>query len=91
MAIAEEFDTLDLNGIKQYVRTQQEEDVSLEFKTARTTNLSYADDRKNLAKALSGFGNSSGGLLVWGVEAGKNADQIDCATRTCPLLRFHNQ
>lgn len=26
------------------------------------------DDRKNLAKAVSGFANSSGGVLVWGVE-----------------------
>jgi Putative DNA-binding domain len=87
MALAEEFDALDLNGIRQYVQTQQEEDVYLEFKTARTTDLSHADDRKNLAKALSGFGNSSGGLLVWGIEAGKNADQIDCATRTAEIAQ----
>jgi hypothetical protein len=26
------------------------------------------DDRKNLAKAVSGFGNSSGGVLLWSIE-----------------------
>lgn len=33
----------------------------------RDANLAD-DDRKNLAKAVSGFGNSSGGVLVWGIE-----------------------
>jgi hypothetical protein len=28
----------------------------------------HDDDRKNLAKALSGFANSSGGVLIWGVK-----------------------
>jgi len=26
------------------------------------------DDKKNLAKAVSGFANSSGGILIWGIE-----------------------
>lgn len=26
------------------------------------------DDRKNLAKAVSGFANSGGGVLIWGIE-----------------------
>ena len=67
------------------MRTQQEEDLYLEFKTVNTNDLSHADDRKNLAKALSGFANSSGGLQVWGIEAGKNANQIDCAIRTVEI------
>lgn len=33
----------------------------------RDANLAD-DDRKNLAKAVSGFGNSSGGVLIWGIE-----------------------
>jgi predicted HTH transcriptional regulator len=38
------------------------------------------DDKRNLAKCLSGFANSSGGIIVWGVDARKNAQGIDCAS-----------
>ena len=33
----------------------------------RDANLAD-DDQRNLAEAVSGFGNSSGGVLVWGIE-----------------------
>jgi predicted HTH transcriptional regulator len=36
----------------------------LEAKQLRT------DDKKNLAKAVSGFANTGGGVLIWGVEDG---------------------
>lgn len=42
--------------------------------------MASTDDKRNLARALSGFANSSGGLIIWGVEARKNNDGIDCAT-----------
>ena len=66
MSLTDQFQALDLNEIQQYLNTQQEEDLYLEFKTTNTNDLSHADDRKNLAKALSGFANSGGGLLIWG-------------------------
>jgi predicted HTH transcriptional regulator len=88
MALIEQFEDLDLHGIQEFLQTQQEEHIYLEFKTARTTDLSYADDRKNFAKALSGFANSSGGLLVWGIAAAKNADQIDCATGAAEIAQI---
>lgn len=46
------------------------ERVHIDFKekyNRRNPNLED-DDKKNLAKALSGFANSSGGVLIWGVE-----------------------
>jgi predicted HTH transcriptional regulator len=40
------------------------------YKTKRDSRTPQLedDDRKNLAKALSGFANSSGGVLLWGVK-----------------------
>lgn len=58
---------------------QQEENLHLEFKLLNDPQLGHRDDRKNLARALSGFANSAGGVLIWGVEARKNDQGIDCA------------
>lgn len=80
MTLAQQFDALDLNAINEFLATGQEEHVSLDFKIANDPDLAHRDDRKNFAKALSGFGNSSGGLIVWGIEARKNGDDVDCAT-----------
>ena len=54
-------------------------------------DFSYKDDKKNLAKCLSGFSNSSGGVIVWGVETNKNENSIDCASgfkEIAPLSLF---
>lgn len=43
----------------------------LDFKTKRDSdgnNPLQSDDRKNLGIALSGFANSQGGILIWGIE-----------------------
>lgn len=79
MALIDQFNAFSLNDIDNYISSQQEENLNLDFKIVNGANLSNSDDKKNLAKALSGFANSSGGLIVWGVDARKNANGIDCA------------
>ena len=32
------------------------------------------EERRNFAKAVSGFANSDGGLIVWGIDARPNSD-----------------
>ena len=39
-----------------------------------------ADVKRNLAKVISGFANAEGGVCLWGVDARKNAEGIDCIT-----------
>jgi Putative DNA-binding domain len=80
MNLLEWFNQLDAEAIEEFIRQGQEEHLYLDFKTVSNANLNSADDKKNLAKALSGFANPSGGLIVWGVDARKNARGIDCAT-----------
>jgi len=73
------YSELTLAEIDRYILESQEEHLTLDFKIINRANLSHADDKKNLAKALSGFANSSGGVIIWGIEGRKNAEGIDCA------------
>src|SRR5208282_5504396 len=48
----------------------------------------------NLAKAVSGFANSDGGIVIWGVDTRRNTEGIDCAVAAPGLLdvaRFVNK
>lgn len=42
----------------------------VDFKQKRNSSIATLedDDRRNLAKAVSGFSNSGGGILIWGIE-----------------------
>jgi len=79
MDIFKFYKKIDEKKIREFVENNQEENLNLEFKTIRRADLIDRDDKKNFAKALSGFANSDGGLVIWGVNAKKNAQGIDCA------------
>jgi hypothetical protein len=74
-------------AIAQLVSERRQENVSLEFKTKANpgTGEPNRDDRRNLSITLSALSNSIGGLIVWGVRAEKNADNVDCATELQPI------
>jgi len=67
------------------VATRQEEHLSLDFKTVAGSELKSTDDKKNLASALSGFANSAGGIIVWGVATTKNTTGQDVANELKPI------
>ena len=70
------------SAIDDFVRTRQFEELFLDFKRSADNgsgqNLSQ-NDRENLAKAISGFGNSEGGVIVWGIDCSKDQDYADVA------------
>jgi hypothetical protein len=74
-------------AVVQLVTERRQENVALEFKTKSNpgTGEPNRDDRRNLGIALSAFANSMGGLIVWGVRAEKNEDNVDCATELQPI------
>ncbi len=80
------FDDIDLTHIEHYIVISQEENLQLDFKAVNRADFTHSDDKRNFAKALSGFANSSGGLIIWGVNARKNSQGIDCATKICEIV-----
>ncbi|WP_044796993.1 helix-turn-helix domain-containing protein [Bacillus cereus] len=79
------FNRLEKDGYKEIsrmIKQQQEESVFLDFKLKSLPDGSKIskDDKRNYAKALSAFANTSGGVIVWGVNARKNEDGLDAAT-----------
>jgi hypothetical protein len=45
----------------------------------KNPDFTTKEDKRNYAIALSGFSNSSGGIIVWGILAKKSNQGIDCA------------
>jgi hypothetical protein len=87
MNLEKYFETIDLAELKRFVRDKKEEDVHLEFKRAVHLNVNDKNknsDKKNLSKCLSGFANSDGGIIIWGVEA-VTKNGIDCASKLKPI------
>lgn len=72
-----------LEDIKQLVADRAKEDIHLEFKTKKDRSVPdlHPSDAWQFSRALSGFANSDGGILVWGVET----DKEDCAHRLKPI------
>ena len=71
MNIVETFEHISIEHLREYIERKQEEHLYLDFKILRDASLASLDYKRNLARALSGFANSSGGLIIWGVEARK--------------------
>ena len=71
------------DAIDEFIINMQTEELFLDFKQAISIGKNGAtlhkDDRKNLAKCISGFGNSEGGVVVWGVECSRDIDIGDVA------------
>lgn len=78
-------------AVDEFIINSQTEELFLDFKRADSTgknnNSLHKDDRRNLAKCISGFGNSEGGVVVWGVECSRNAEIGDVARAK---IKVHN-
>jgi Putative DNA-binding domain len=75
-------------ALERMVAERREEDLYLEFKQKRDASTSelHDDDRRSFSKALSGFANADGGVLVFGVRTAKTQDGID---RAAELAAIH--
>lgn len=78
------FETLTRAHVDEWVAAHRIEDLTLDFKRAPKF-FETSDERQVLAKAISGFGNAGGGLIVWGVRAVKDADGLDAAQAVEPI------
>lgn len=87
------FDKIKKEGetaIDGFIMIRKAEELFLDFKQSAddgSGTLLHDNDRKNLAKAISGFGNSEGGVVVWGVHCAKDKyDVADVAKAKRPLI-----
>jgi hypothetical protein len=75
-------------AIDEFIHDRQSEELFLDFKRSSDEgkgNSLSNEDRKNLSKAISGFGNSEGGVIVWGVDCSKGKDGADVAKAKLPI------
>jgi hypothetical protein len=81
------------DAIDEFILDHQTEELFLDFKQAVSTgknfNSLHKDDRRNLAKAISGFGNSEGGAIVWGVECARDKEVGDVAQAKVKVENVH--
>jgi hypothetical protein len=73
--------------LEEFVRERREENLYLEFKQKadRRTGDLIDSDRRSFSKAISGFANGDGGVLVFGIETSRDADGIDRAVSLKPI------
>jgi len=75
-------------AIDELIATRQSEELFFDFKrssdNASGVRLSTTD-RNNLGKAISGFGNSEGGVIVWGVDCSQDSTGADLPRFKVPL------
>lgn len=85
MSLKTIFENINLDKVEEYLKNNQEEDLHLDFKRLNRSDL-HKDDKNNLAKVLSGYANSDGGIIVWGVDACKpQGAKYDCACELVPI------
>lgn len=74
--------------IEEYINTRKSEELFLDFKRSADNGQGktlHDSDRSNLAKAISGFGNSEGGVVIWGIDCSKDCDGADIAKAKYPI------
>ena len=81
------------DAIDEFIINRQSEELFIDFKQAASEGKNFPtlhkDDRKNLSKAISGFGNSEGGVIIWGIECSRDIDVGDVAKAKVKVKNVH--
>lgn len=75
--------------LEELILERELESLFLDFKRSPADGASRQlapEDNKNLSKSVSGFGNSSGGVIVWGVDCRREANTGNEVAQKHPLL-----
>lgn len=76
------------SAIDELIAARKSEELFLDFKRSSDQGQgpTLSDtDRTNLSKAISGFGNSEGGVVIWGVQCKPDKSGADVASSKYPL------
>jgi Putative DNA-binding domain len=75
-------------AIDEFIDTRTSEELFLDFKRSRDYGrgrVLHQNDRANFEKAVSGFGNSEGGVILWGVDCSRDPAIGDVASAKVPI------
>ena len=76
------------SAIDRWIQEEISEELYIDYKrSASSAEGSKLDqsDRENLARAITGFGNSEGGIIVWGVDCRMDESRGDVPTAKLPI------
>ncbi len=82
------YDSIGAEAVHQFIGDRKQEYLHLDFISLHPGGDLPSADRRNFAKALSGFANSDGGVVVWGVRTSK-VDNVDAAAQARPVENVH--
>lgn len=92
MPVSEElrefYASINFERINRFVEEREQENHRLDFKViglASGWNALSKEEKGNLARGLSAFANTGGGVLVWGIGASRGKDSIDAASKHQPF------
>lgn len=74
--------------VSAFIAEPVTEELFLDYKRSADNGAGkrlHNDDQKNLAKAISGFGNSEGGVVLWGVACRNDPVLGDVPTHPVPI------
>lgn len=74
--------------LDQFIAEQVSEELFIDYKrvTNNGTNSRLEQpDRENFARAVSGFANSEGGIIIWGVDCRHDPERGDIPTTKHPI------
>ncbi|MCC5655332.1 ATP-binding protein [Nostoc sp. XA013] len=79
--------------VEEMVADEVTEELFLDYKIVSTAYPAHKlsdSDRKNLAKAISGFANSDGGIIVWGVNCrpGEGRGDVPSSVVSIPNVKW---
>lgn len=64
-----------IDAVNSLIAAKVHEGLRIEFKTKSDNSGDLnRDDKKNLGEALSGFSNSDGGILIFGIETARDGE-----------------
>lgn len=78
-----------VEAVDEFIKMRDYETLFIDFKRSSDNGSGdqlHQNDRNHLAKAISGFGNSEGGILVWGIDCRKGKDKADVAQFKVPIV-----
>lgn len=76
-------------AIDELIITRRTEELFLDFKTSANNGEDkklHPNDRNTFAEAISGFGNSEGGVIVWGVRCAEDGRGSDTPSEKRPIV-----